>query len=150
MAVRIGDGSHHTDVGVRIVVAQDRRAQVTGAAEVSVAGAEVDRGCCSGVGHVLGVLDSVTVGVDANNHPRAGEELHRADCPVVGGVPVQQTMVGVGDHSGPVRAVEPHSDDAGPGYAGRVKLVAAEAGMVALDSPDGSQQCPVDVAGRVG
>jgi hypothetical protein len=115
-----------------------------------VAGAEVDRGCRRGIGDVLGVLDSATVDVDAHNAPRTGKELHRTHGAVVGGVPVQQAMVGVGDQGGPVRTVQPGPDDARPGYAGRVQLIAPEAGMIALDSSDGSQQCPVDVAGRVG
>jgi hypothetical protein len=104
-----------------------------------VAGAEVDRGCRSGVGDVLRVLDSVTVDVDADDAPRAGQELHRTHGAVVGGVSIQQAMVGVGDQGGPVRTIQPNADDAWPGYAARVQLIAAEAGMVALDSPDGSQ-----------
>jgi len=150
MAVRIRDGGHHVDVGVRSVVAKDRRAQVIRAAEVCVAGAEVDRGCRSRVSHVLRVLDPVTIGVDADNAPRAGDELHRAHGPVVGGVPVEQAMVGVGDPGGPVRTVQRDTDDARLGDPGRVELVAADAGMVALDPPDGREQCPVDVACRVG
>ena len=50
-----------------MVVSHDRRTQVGRAAKVTVTGAEVDRGCGSGVGNVLRVLDSVTVGVDAFN-----------------------------------------------------------------------------------
>src|SRR5450759_85228 len=90
------------------------------------------------------------VGVDADNAPRAGDELHRAHGPVVGGVPVEQAMVGVGNPGGPVRTVQRDTDDAWLGDPGRVELVAAKAGMVALDPPDGGQQRPVNVASRVG
>ena len=149
LAVCIGDGSHHGGVGVRSVVAQDRRAQVIRAAQVTLSRAEVDRGCRSGVSHVLRVLNSVTIGVDTGIAPGAGQELHRANGPVVDGVPVEQAMVGVQDPRGPVRTIKRNADDARPGGSGRVQLVAAEAGVVALDPPDGSQQCPVDVAARV-
>ena len=115
-----------------------------------MAGAEVDRGCRSRVGHVLRVLDSVTVGIDACYTPGAGNELHRAHGPVVGGVAVQQPPVGVEDAGGPVRTIQRDADDARPGHASRIQLVTAEAGMVALDPPDGSEQCPVDVAAGVG
>jgi hypothetical protein len=150
MAVRVGDGSHHAGVGVREVVAQDRRAQVSWAAEVTVPGTEVDRGRRRGVSHVLRVLDPITIAVDAGNAPRAGDELHRAHGPVVRAVPVEQPMIGIKDSCRPVRTIQCHTEDAWLGYAGRVQLVATKAPMVALDPSDGRQQCPVDVASRVG
>jgi hypothetical protein len=132
-----------------MVVSHDRRTQVCRAAKVTVTGAEVDRGCGSGVGNVLRVLDSVTVGVDAYRRPRAGKELHRAHGAVIYGVPVQPSMVRVEDHGGAVRTVQLQTDDPRLVHAGGVQLAAAEAPMIALDPSDGSQQRPVDVAARV-
>jgi len=150
MTVRLGYGAYRADVGVRCVVAQDCRVQVLGPAEISRSGAEIDRGCRGGVGHVLRVLDLVAIGIGAGDAPGAGDELHRPHGPVVHVVPVQSATVAVGDPGGPVRTVERDADDAWSGHPCGVQTVARKAGMVALDASDGSRQRPVDVAARIG
>jgi hypothetical protein len=114
-----------------------------------VAGAEVDRRRGGGVSHVLGVLDPVTVSIGAHGAPGAGEELHRPDCPVEDSVPVHHPAVGVHDPCGSVRAIQGDPDDARPGHAARVQLVAAESAVVTLDPSDRSQQSPVDVTAGI-
>ena len=150
MAVGVGDSSHHPDIGIRSVVAHDRRTQVAREAEVSRPGAEIDGGCRSGVDHVLRVAGSVTIGIDAHDPPRAGDELHRAHGPIEDGVPVQEAAVSVGDSGGLVRTIKRDADDARLGNASRVELVATEAGVITLDFSNGTQQRPVDMACRVG
>jgi hypothetical protein len=150
MAVTIRWEQHTSHVGVRSVVAHDRRVQVARVAEVSGAGAEVDRGCRGGVGDALRVLDSVTIGVDAHDGPRTGDELHRALGPGEAVICVERVAVGFGDSCGPVRPIQRDAENGGLVDSGRVKLAATELSMVALNPTDGSQQRPVDVAGRVG
>ena len=112
--------------------------------------AKVDRGGRGGVDDVLWVLDSVAGGVDAHDAPRAGEELHRALGPGEAAAPVSRVAAGVGDEGGTVQTIQRDAVNGGLVDTGRVKLAAAEASVVALDPPYGSQQRPVDVAGRVG
>jgi hypothetical protein len=115
-----------------------------------VPGTEVDRGCRSGVGHVLWVLDSITIGVDAHDAPGAGDELHRSLGPGEAAAPVERVAAGVGDEGSTVQTIQRDAVNGGLVHTGRVQLAATKAPMVALDPSDGRQQCPVDMASRVG
>src|SRR5207244_7852322 len=59
-------------VGARVVVREDRRAQVRGGA----GGAQIAAGGEDRVGGVVGVLEAVAVGIDAVDGPRRWQELH--------------------------------------------------------------------------
>ncbi len=104
---------HEVDVGLGVVVAEDRGALSGGGGEVVVAGAEVDGGGERGVVDVLRVALAVAVGVDPDHGPRGGDELHGSDGVVVDGVVVELAGVGVADDGGVVPAVEGDAVDEG-------------------------------------
>ena len=80
-----------------MVVGEDRRLHGRGEREVATVCAQVAGGGGGGVVDVLGVRPSITVPVDPERRPGAGNELHRADGSVPSWVAVQSAAVGVTD-----------------------------------------------------
>ena len=152
VAVEVGvhERQHQVDVVLAVVVAEDRGALAGVAGEVVVAGAEVDGGGEGGVVDVLRVALAVVVGVDADDRPGGGDELHRADGAVPLRVGVVLAGVGVADDGGVVAAVERDAEDARGGEALVVEGVAVGAAVVGLDAADRGDQLPGEVAGLVG
>ena len=148
--VGVVERQHQVDVLLAVVVAEDRRAPAGVGGEVVVAGAEVDRGRERGVVDVLGVALAVAVGVDADDRPGRGDELHRADGAVEAVVTVEQAGVGVVDAGGAAAAVERDAVDGRAGQAVAVEVAAVDAAVVGLDPPDRRDQLPGQVAGGVG
>jgi len=81
----------------------------------------------------------------------ARDELHRTDGPVeAGACPRRTARVGVPHHTGVRPAVQPRPEDPRTGYTRAVQPVSGVLAVVGLDPPDGSQQGPEEMAGRVG
>ena len=74
-ADQLGAQEHRLDVPGRVVVGEDRLAEVLGGA----GGVQVARGGEDRVDRVVGVGDAVAVGVDGPALERRGQELHPAD-----------------------------------------------------------------------
>ncbi len=92
----------------------------------------------------MGVADAVTVAVGGVPVPRAGQELHRPDGPVVQRVSVQPAAVGVPDHHGACEAaVEPRAVDRREGHSCLGDHSPGEAAVVGLDPSYAGQQRPV-------
>lgn len=135
-----------TQIGVRVVVAQDRPVEIRGERQIAGAGAEVVPGGERRVVDVVGVLAAVAVAVLAPGRPGGRDELHRADGTVVGRVPVVRPVVGVLDH-GEAPAVEDRAEDRRERRAVRVDPAAAN--LAGLDLADRGEQLPGQPAGGV-
>ncbi len=99
------------EVHVAVVVAQDRLAQATGGAQVTVPRAEVDR-CPEGrVVDVLHVTAPVAVRVDGHGGPRGREELHRADRRSKRRSPSRRPLSVSATRPTPCRPSEAYADD---------------------------------------
>ena len=148
--IGLHDPQDEVHVVLGVVVAHDRGFLPGAVGQVVLARAQVDRGGQGGVVHVLGVALVVAVGVDLDDLPGRGDELHRPDRAVEDGVVVELAAVGVVDGLGAVLAVERDAEDAGLGDPVLGQGVAAVAAVVGLDPADGGDQLPGDVAGLVG
>ncbi len=139
-------GQHQLLVGARRVVGQDRRAQRRRVGQVAPAVAEVRRGGRRRVLDVLRVRHSVTVPVDPEGPPGAGDELQRPHRPVPGAVAVPATVVGVGDGAEAVLPVEDRPEDRGAVLG----VEGASRQRPRLDLSDRGEQARWQVAGGRG
>ena len=148
-AGRVGarPAQHVCDVFHRVVVTQDRGDLVAVVHDVGDPGAEVAPGRVGRVEDVVGVGFPVTVAVRAPGRPGARDELHGAHRPVVAGVAVDASAVGVADDGvAGERTVENGSRDGID--RGAVLIHRTVARVVRLDAPDPGQQEPRQFALR--
>jgi len=142
----MGPLQHDVDVGCGVVVAEDSRLLLCRIGEVGACGAQVDASGDGGVIDVVGVGDTVAVAIDTKGTPTGGDELHRAHRSIPDRVPIQLTMVGVGDGSDARRTVQPWAQDRSQGVTEGIE--APVAGMIGLDTPDPGQHRPRQVTAR--
>jgi hypothetical protein len=85
-----------------VVVPEDRPLLLSRHGEVGTSTAQIASGGDGGVVGVVGIGHAVAVAIETVGLPRGGDELHRAYRAVPHRVPVQLTVVSVGDggHAG--------------------------------------------------
>ncbi len=99
------------DIVVGRVVREDRRTQLGRVGKIPAVRTQVTGGGKGRIVDVVGVPVPVSVAVPAGACPGGGDELHRPDSVIEGGVLVEPPAVGIGDPCPPRRTVQPRADD---------------------------------------
>src|SRR5690606_13027484 len=104
--------------------------------------AQVAPGGEHGVIDVLRIGDVVAVAIGSMIGPGRGQELHRADGAVPGGVAVEVAAVGVRDLAHAVATVQGNADDARVDVALGGHHSAVDRAVLGLHLPDGGESVP--------